>query len=129
MSCTVDIKTSVRNNVITVPIQSVTTREEKDLKQIDTDFAKTKTAQKSSDSEKKDLKEIVFVVANGKVKAQEVTTGIQDENYIEVTGGLKDSATVVTAPFRLISKTLKDGDAVKVVAEKDLFKDDKSLTP
>jgi len=122
MSTTVDIKTESRSNVITVPIQSVTTREEKDLKKQDADFAKTTTAQKPSDADKSGAKEIVFVVSGGKVKAQEVTTGIQDANYIEITTGLKDSETVVKAPFKLISKTLKDGDMVKIVDEKDLFK-------
>jgi HlyD family secretion protein len=125
MSTTVDIKTQLRDNVLTVPIQSVTTREEKDLKQKDVDFAKTTTAQKSADSDKKDLKEIVFVVSGDTVKSTEVKAGIQDANYIEILSGLKESDEVVKAPFKLISKTLKAGDHVKVVAEKDLFKNEK----
>jgi HlyD family secretion protein len=123
MSTTVDIKTESRNNVISVPIQSVTTRQEKDIKQKDEDFAKTAQAQKSADAGKKDAREIVFVVENGKVKAKDVTTGIQDANYIEIKSGLTEGETIVKAPFKLISKTLKDGDAVQVVDEKDLFKD------
>jgi HlyD family secretion protein len=123
MSTTVDIKTNSRSNVLTVPIQSVTTRDEKDLKQKDVDFAKTAAAQKSADAEKKGVKEIVWVVDGKKVKATEVNTGIQDANYIEITSGLSEGQTVVKAPFKLISKTLKDGDLVKVVDEKDLFKD------
>jgi HlyD family secretion protein len=123
MSTTVDIKTESHSNVISVPIQSVTTRQEKDLKQKDEDYAKTTQAQKSSGSEKKEASEIVFVVDGGKVKAKEVTTGIQDANYIEIKTGLSENETVVKAPFKLISKTLKDGDAVQVVDEKDLFKD------
>ena len=125
MSTTVDVKTESRSNVLTVPIQSVTTRAEKDIKQKDEDFAKTTQAQKSADAGKKDANEVVFVVDNGKVKAKAVTTGIQDANYIEITSGLSENETVVKAPFKLISKTLKDGDAVKVVDEKDLFKDQK----
>ncbi len=125
MSTTVDVKTESRSNVLTVPIQSVTTRAEKDLKQKDEDFAKTNQAQKSADAGKKDANEVVFVVDNGKVKAKAVTTGIQDANYIEITSGLSENETVVKAPFKLISKTLKDGDVVKVVDEKDLFKDQK----
>ena len=125
MSSTVDIKTQSHNNVITVPIQSVTTREEKDLKQKDADYAKSTKAQKSNEADKKDLKEIVFMVVAGKVKATEVKTGIQDANYIEIVSGVAEGETVVKAPFKLISKTLKDGDAVKVVDEKDLFKDQK----
>jgi HlyD family secretion protein len=123
MSTTVDIKTESRTNVLTVPIQSVTTRSEKDVKPKDVDYAKTTQAQKTAESDKKDVNEIVFVVEGGKVKAQEVTTGIQDANYIEIPTGLKEGQTVVKAPFKLISKTLKDGDYVKVVDEKDLFKD------
>ena len=123
MSTTVDVKTESRSNVLAVPIQSVTTRQEKDIKQKDEDFAKTTQAQKSADAGKKDAREIVFVVENGKVKAKDVTTGIQDANYIEIKSGLTEGETIVKAPFKLISKTLKDGDAVKVVDEKDLFKD------
>ena len=125
MSTTVDIKTESRSDVLSVPIQSVTTRQEKDLKQKDEDFAKTTQAQKSAGAEKKDAHEIVFVVDGGKVKAKEVTTGIQDANYIEIKTGLSESESIVKAPFKLISKTLKDGDAIKVVEEKDLFKDQK----
>lgn len=123
MSATVDIKTEERNDVLTVPIQSVTTREEEDIKEKDADFAKTTKAKKSDEASKKELKEIVFVVEGGKVKATEVTTGIQDANYIEIVEGLKGGEQVVQAPFKLISKTLKNGDAVEVVDEKDLFKD------
>ncbi len=126
MSTTVDIKTDSRSNVLSVPIQSVTTRQEKDLKQKDEDFAKTAQAQKSADAGKKDAREIVFVVENGVVKAKNVTTGIQDANYIEIKSGLNEGDVVVKAPFKLISKTLKDGDVVKVVDEKDLFKDQKA---
>lgn len=125
MSTTVDIKTESRSDVLTVPIQSVTTRQEKDLKQKDEDYAKTAKAQKSAGNEKKDAKEIVFVVEGGKVKAKEVVTGIQDANYIEIKSGLNENETVVKAPFKLISKTLKDGDVVQIVDEKDLFKDEK----
>lgn len=123
MSATVDIKTEERNDVLTVPIQSVTTREEEDIKEKDADFAKTTKAKKSDEAVKKELKEIVFVVEGGKVKATEVKTGIQDANYIEIVEGLKGGEKVVQAPFKLISKTLKNGDAVEVVDEKDLFKD------
>lgn len=124
MSATVDIKTEERRNILTVPIQSVTTREEQDLKEKDADYAKTNKGKKSDAAAATELKEIVFVVEGEKVKAKEVKTGIQDANYIEITGGLKEGEQVVKAPFKLISKTLKNGDAVKVVEEKDLFKDE-----
>lgn len=118
MSATVDIKTETKTNILTVPIQSVTTREAGQL-----DESKAKTAKKDED-EKKDLREIVFVVASGKVTAKEVKTGLQDANYIEILSGLAPGEEVVKAPFKLISKTLKNGDIIKVVDEKDLFKDE-----
>lgn len=121
MSATVDIKTEGRENVLTVPLQSVTTREEDDIK--DKDFAKSKKAEKTA-SEKKEMKEIVFVVEGGKAKAKEVKTGIQDASYIEILSGVGESEQVIKSPFKLISKTLKNGDAVKVVEEKDLFKEE-----
>ncbi|MFN8321533.1 MAG: efflux RND transporter periplasmic adaptor subunit [Chitinophagales bacterium] len=128
MSATVDIKTESKENVITVPIQSVTTREEKDLKAKDEDLAKSGKASKANAEDKKQVKELVFVTENGKVKAKEVKTGIQDANYIEILSGLNEGETVVKAPFKLISKTLKDGSSVKVVEEKDLFKGQKADT-
>jgi HlyD family secretion protein len=125
MSATVDIKTEAKDNVLTVPIQSVTTREEKDLKEKDADYAKAAKATKTEADGKKAVTEIVFVVDKGKVVAKEVKTGIQDASYIEIESGLNEGDEVVKAPFKLISKTLKAGDMVKVVDEKDLFKDDK----
>ena len=119
MSATVDIKTSSKDHILTVPIQAVTTRENKDS---------VKTNQKTDDDsgtkEKKKVQELVFTVESGKAKALNVKTGIQDANYIEILSGMTEGLTVVKAPFKLISKTLENGDLVEVVKEKDLFKDD-----
>ena len=48
-------------------------------------------------------------------------TDIQDINNIEVTEGLKEGDEVITGPYELISKTLKEKDKVKKVDKKDLF--------
>ena len=121
MSATVDIKTNEKANILTVPIQSVTTREEKDLKEDKSDKPKISD---DAAKEKKTVQELVFVVENGKAKSVNVTTGIQDANYIEILSGLKEGQTVIKAPFKLISKTLTSGDMVEVVNEKDLFKEE-----
>jgi HlyD family secretion protein len=120
MSATVDIKTNEKTNILTVPIQSVTTREDKD----DKATGKAKPADDNNTDDKKTVNELVFAVDNGKAKSITVTTGIQDANYIEVLSGLKEGETIIKAPFKLISKTLKDGDYVQIVNEKDLFKED-----
>jgi HlyD family secretion protein len=121
MSATVDIKTNEKANILTVPIQSVTTREEKDTKEDKTDKSK---ASDDAAKEKKTVQELVFIVENGKAKSMNVTTGIQDADYIEILSGLKEGQTVIKAPFKLISKTLTSGDLVEVVKEKDLFKEE-----
>ncbi len=105
MSATVEIKTDIRESALSVPIQTVTIREPENEKE--------GTARRE---------EIVFVHEGGKVRAAKVKTGIQDDRYIEITEGLDEKMEVVTGPFRAISRTLNDGDAVKVVMK--LKKDD-----
>ena len=124
MSATVDIRTNAKSNILTVPIQSVTTREDSSTKAVDKDYQKSKDNGDDTQVKKK-LNEIVFIIDKDKVKSIPVKTGIQDANYIEIISGLTEGQTVVKAPFKMISKTLKNGDMVKVVAEKDLFKDEK----
>ena len=69
-----------------------------------------------------ELEEVVFVVgADNKIGRRVVTTGIQDINYIEITTGLKEGEQVVTGPFNAVSKTLKNGDKIKIVSQDKLF--------
>lgn len=123
MSTTVDIKTQSKGNVLSVPIQSVTTREANDLLSEAEKKKSSKTEGNFDDREKKDLKEIVWVVENGKAVPKIVSTGIQDASYIEIKQGVNEKDKVVKAPFKLISKTLQLDDKVKEVEEKDLFKE------
>jgi HlyD family secretion protein len=102
MSASVSIQTATKNNILTVPIQSITTRS--DL---------------LSDSVKKNLTvnesvENVFVVKGDTLQVRKITTGIQDLNNIEVLTGLQEGEMVVTGPFSGISKTLKSGTKVTV---------------
>jgi len=64
---------------------------------------------------------VVFVVQpDNKVKVVPVRTSIQDINYIEITSGLKPGDQVVTGPYDVVSKSIKDGDKVKVVTKDEL---------
>lgn len=121
MSATVDIKTASKNNVLAVPIQSVTIREDEASKNKRLNDAETKGD--DALAQKKKVTEIVFVTNGKTVKAVPVKTGIQDAGYIEIKEGLQENWVVVKAPFKAISKDLKDGDLVKIVSEKELFKD------
>ena len=124
MSASADIQTKTKNNVIAVPINAVTTREKGTDNVANDNDQKTEAGmqetQKSSLSS--DLDEIVFVVQkDGTVKKMTVKTDIQDLNYIEVTEGIAEGAEVISAPYNVISKTLKDGMKVKVVPKEQLF--------
>ena len=132
MSANADIQTKTKTNVLSIPLNAVTTRSNKPQKNED-----KKEDGKNTDNSKNDQKakatstdevidEIVFVLQkDGTVKQVKVKTGIQDINNIEITSGLKAGDEVVIAPYTLISKSLKTGDKVKVVAKEKLFEDDK----
>jgi HlyD family secretion protein len=109
MSCTVDIRTESKDSIITVPIQSVTTR---------TDTTKTSTS--IADEE---IRTLVFVAEGGYALAKDVKTGIQDNNYIEIVSGIKDSVLVISSPFSAISKKLSDSTLIEVVKKEALYKE------
>ncbi len=125
LSATVDIHTD-KIAGITVPIQSVTTREEEKKKPAGPEDSRSDNGdQKEEKQSAEPVKEYVFVYSNGKVKQVEVKTGIQDDTYILVTSGLKGTEEVVVRPFTAISKTLKDGLAVQKVDKDKLFASEK----
>jgi HlyD family secretion protein len=141
MSATVEIQTETVVDVLAIPIQAVTTRE-------DTTAADSITAKKKKDNtatagteeddhfetvSNKTLKEkdeetveYVFVYSDGVVKKVKVITGIQDNTYIQILEGLTEKQEVITAPYKAISKLLKDGDKVKKVDKEELFTDSDS---
>jgi HlyD family secretion protein len=108
MSATVEILTETKENILTVPIQSVTTR---------TDTTETGSA--VSD----DIRTIVFTTDGEYAYAKDVKTGIQDNSYIEIISGIEDSVRVVSAPFSAISKKLSDSTLVEIVKKDDLYKE------
>lgn len=122
LSATVDIQTEQFKG-LAVPIQSVTTREEK--KEGPAEGAAKAPANNNADKDKKKdaepVKEYVFIYSAGKVKQVQVTTGIQDDSYILIKSGLKGGEEVVSGPFTAISKGLKDGAIVEKVDKEKLF--------
>jgi HlyD family secretion protein len=54
-----------------------------------------------------------------------VTTGIQDDKYIEILTGLETDDEVVTDPYSAVSKKLNNNMLIKVVDKQDLFTDNK----
>jgi len=121
LTATVDINTN-QTKALSVPIQSVTTREDKKDEKVDGPQAEDKEKTASSAP----TKEYVFVYsADGTVKQTQVTTGIQDDTYVQILSGLKDGDEVVSAPYPAISKTLKDKAPVEKVDKAKLFTEKK----
>jgi len=101
MTASVEVKTKLVKDVISIPIQAVTTRK---------DTAKNENNKKV---------ECVFLFGNSIANFTVVKTGIQDDKYIEVLEGITDSDMVIVAPYSLISKTLKDGMKVESMKTKN----------
>lgn len=107
MSATVDIRTEIRENIISVPIQSVTTR-------TDTTLMVRNLADEK-------IRTLVFITDGERALAKDVITGIQDNSYIEIISGVAEGDRVISAPFSAISKKLSDSILVEIVKKEDLF--------
>ncbi|MEM7297906.1 MAG: efflux transporter periplasmic adaptor subunit, partial [Bacteroidota bacterium] len=116
MTASVDIITEVKRDILTVPLSSVTTRSEKDKNRRGED---DDSSSSSDDLEDEDVKEVVFVVSEGKAVKTEVTTGISDFDNIEITSGINEGTDIISGPFLAVSKRLKDGDDVEGEKEKE----------
>ena len=126
MSATVDIQTETRENVISVPIQAVTTRVKKEgggTEEVKNEEEEVNEEEEES-VEREELQEVVFIVKDGRARKTEVTTGIQDNDYIEIIEGVSPGDEIIFAPYNAINKTLKDSMLVKLVEEEDLYSGD-----
>jgi len=116
MSMTATIETETKKNVITVPIQSVTTRsgsKEKENQPMDESEAMAANDSRIKQKAEK-IKEIIFVVENNVAKAYEVTRGISDDSYTEILSGIDENKEVVSGSYKAINRELEDGVKVKV---------------
>lgn len=112
MSASVDIQTRKENNILAVPVNAVTTREWPD------------SVQKKKDANGDDeIRQVVFVYnpQDKKVEIRDVKTGIQDNEYIQITSGLKEGEQVVIAPYGAVARTLRDKAKVVVVDKDKLY--------
>jgi HlyD family secretion protein len=122
MSVSATIETRTRTNAIAVPIASVTTRVVKNK----TDGAKTNSAATNtnvgnliatnafssiSKGTNKPV-EVVFLVENNHAQTAPVKLGISDDNFYEITDGLKEGQEIITGGFHAISHDLDDGKKI-----------------
>jgi HlyD family secretion protein len=124
-SCTADITTATRDNVVSVPIQALTVREvvrnEKgEIVREDKDEKRRKKRRVESDDlpdgHTREEEEGVFVVRDEAVAFTPIEVGIAGEKYFEVLSGLEDGDRVVTGPFSSV-REMGDGDSVKIKEE------------
>ncbi len=111
MSASVEIRTNTLASVLSVPIGAVTTRAKEDDKN-----------KNITDAE---VLEVVFIHQADTVEMREVSTGIQDDSYIQVLSGLKEKEMVVTGPYTAISKDLEAGKKVRKEEKEKLYKSSK----
>jgi len=145
MSVTANIESRYRTNVLTIPIQSVTTRlPATNSAAAGTNSSSTNTnsaaagtngnstntnsaaagtnssatnsfVTKKPDEPPKPI-EVVFVVEGDHVKQVPVKRGISDDNYVEITDGLREGQEVVSGGYKAINRDLEDGKKVLVNA-------------
>jgi HlyD family secretion protein len=93
MSAQASVSTDTRQDAVVVPIQAVTVRAEKDLKEA--------------------MRKVVFVMADGEAHIRAVETGLASDSEIEIVSGLKAGEKVIEGPYKILSRELSDGKKVK----------------
>ncbi len=120
MSVTAEIETRSRTNVLTVPIQCVTTRlpKGKDGQPIKSTNAPAASGANATGGDKKPGDqpkpvEVVFLADGEKAKMASVKSGISDENFSEIIEGLQEGQEVISGGYKAISRDLEEGKKIK----------------
>ena len=131
MSASADIQTKTKVNILSIPLNAVTTRDKSEAKAGANNDKEEKKVEAAPATDKKsleadDTEEVVFVLQkDNRVKKVKVKTDIQDLNFIEIIEGIKAGDQVITGPYNTVSKLIKDSSLVKVVSKDKLFEDKK----
>ena len=102
MTATVDIETIREEMVPSIPLQAVTMR----------DFSLQQSDTVKVDRE--DMRRVVFLVSENVAGMVEVETGISDDRHIHIISGLQVGDEIVSGNYRILSRILEDGDAVRI---------------
>ncbi|HVT05148.1 MAG TPA: efflux RND transporter periplasmic adaptor subunit [Thermoanaerobaculia bacterium] len=136
MSSTADIETETVQNVVAVPIQSVTVRstettlspEELEKQTVQrnqreksdnlADVTNETLEKQKTRAQKEKLQRVVFVKKGETVSMRRVETGISDSTYIQIRSGVQPGEEVVSGSYTAISRKLKDGAKVEIEKSK-----------
>ncbi len=120
MSATVEVETERMQDILTVPIKAVTSREDTTAKRLVEEGEEEVKSPKDVNQEKRDPFIVVFVMnGNSEAEIRVVKTGIQDDEYIHILDGLNEGETVITGPYEEVSKKLVTKDKVKKESEEE----------
>jgi HlyD family secretion protein len=100
--------------VLSVPIQSVTTRLPKDAK---TNAPPAEPGKNGKPDKAVKPVEVVFLLDGSRVKSVPVKRGISDDTHVEIIEGLSEEMDVVSGGYKAISRELEDGKRVKIGTE------------
>lgn len=120
MSATVEIKTDKVTHTLSIPIKSVTTRQDT----ASTGYARyvkkdgDEEVSNGGDEEKEPII-CAFVLKDNKAELRVLETGIQDSKYIQVLSGIAEGEDVITGPYEIVSRKLKNGSLVKIKSGKE----------
>ena len=103
MTATVEIITNKMRDALVVPIQAVTVRSDTSSNAVSYERVLSEDVDESF--------EVVFTPDGMKVGLLVVESGIQDDEFIIVTG-VEDSTEVVTGPYSAVSRNLKRGTRI-----------------
>ena len=124
-TCTADITTATRKEVVAVPIPAVAVREliydangqvvkePKHRQEAARRRSRSPSAAELKPGQTRKETEGVFVVRAGKAEFLPIKMGIAGDKYFEVLGGLKAGDEVITGPYNSV-RGMADGDLVKV---------------
>jgi HlyD family secretion protein len=135
LSCTADIRTNMVQDVVAVPMQSVTIRTgETNLSPEEIEKRKSKQAAKdkgdnaaevsnerqekvAQKEEREKLSKVVFLKKGNKAEMVKVTTGISDDTFMEIKSGLQPGDEVISGSYSAVSRKLKPGALVEFEKE------------
>lgn len=121
LSATVDIESESLNG-LAIPIQCVFTEDKNKPKEGESQPNDANQDKQKSKLTDKTVKQYVYLYnADATVKKAEVTTGIQNDQYIIVKTGIKAGQEIVTGPYSAIQNKLKDGLKVEKTTKDQLF--------
>jgi HlyD family secretion protein len=130
MTASADIITTRKEDVLSVPLAAVTTRNPNQQQGPQNQNgppnrnASQGPAQNNQAKKPDEPKTVIFVNDNGTAKMMEVKTGISDYDNIEILSDISDSTEVVTGPFLVVSTRLKEGDKIRSAPKKEEEKKD-----